>query len=94
MSERIPVIEKITKANDEIAALNLSRLDNKAILLAHLTRRTSLRRAKQLLGKILPDDTMGKIGFLMDRQRKVGSAPNAPQRQSSTSTPSREPNEK
>ena len=28
MSKRIPVIEKITKANDEIAALNLSRLDN------------------------------------------------------------------
>ena len=31
MSERIPVIEKITKANDEIAALNLSRLDNNGI---------------------------------------------------------------
>ena len=31
MSERIPVIEKITKANDEVAALNLSRLDNSDI---------------------------------------------------------------
>ena len=31
MSKRIPVIEKITKANDEIAALNLSRLDNNGI---------------------------------------------------------------
>ena len=72
----------------------LSRLDNKAILLAHLTRRTSLRHAKQLLGKILPDQTMGKIHFLMDRQQKVGSTPNAPQLQQSTSTPSREPSEK
>ena len=72
----------------------LSRLENDAILLAHLTRRTSLRQAKQLLGKILPDEAMSKISFLMDRQRKVGSTPNAPQRQSSTSTPSREPSEK
>jgi ribonuclease Z len=72
----------------------LSRLDNDAILLAHLTRRTGLRHAKQLLGKILPDETMAKIHFLMDRQRKVGSAPNAPQRQSSTRTPNREPSEK
>lgn len=31
MSERIPVIEKITKANDEVAALNLSRLNEKSI---------------------------------------------------------------
>ena len=31
MSERIPVIEKITKANDEVAALNLNRLDNSGI---------------------------------------------------------------
>lgn len=31
MSERIPIIEKITKANDEVAALNLSRLNEKSI---------------------------------------------------------------
>ena len=72
----------------------LSRVDNEAILLAHLTRRTSLRHAKQLLGKILPDRTMAKIHFLMDRQRKVGSTPSAPQLQQSTRTPNREPSEK
>ena len=31
MSERIPVIEKITKANDEIAAMNLNRLNENGI---------------------------------------------------------------
>ena len=42
------------------------RLENKHIIVTHVTRRTSLRRAKHLLRKRVGDAVMDRITFLMD----------------------------
>jgi ribonuclease Z len=70
----------------------LAQLNNQAILLTHLTRRTSLRQARHLLEQTLPTEIMQKIHFLMERQRAARPAqPLHPNR--STQSPTRESNE-
>ncbi|MBN1492354.1 MAG: MBL fold metallo-hydrolase [Phycisphaerae bacterium] len=45
----------------------LPRLACKHIVLTHLTRRSPLKRAKQLLAEMLDADTASRVVFLMDR---------------------------
>ena len=53
MSERIPVIEKITKANDEVAAMNLNRLNGKNIFSVNIMASPGAGKTS-LIEKTLP----------------------------------------
>jgi ribonuclease Z len=44
----------------------LPRLKNEHIIIAHVSRRTGIRRAKHLLRKRIGDEQMKRIHFLMD----------------------------
>jgi ribonuclease Z len=50
---------------DQFAAL-VPKLKNKFIVLTHVSRRTSIRRAKHVLRKMIGDEAMKNIVFLMD----------------------------
>lgn len=69
----------------------LRRLDNAHILLAHVTRRTSIRDAKQMLTKLIADDVMSRVTFLMDgrrwRPRGPAREPGGPKEQQKESGP-------
>jgi hypothetical protein len=61
-----------TKANagrhlhvDAFAAL-LPKLKNPHIILTHVTRRSGIRRSRNILRKLVGDDPMKRIHFLMD----------------------------
>ncbi|GJQ25396.1 MAG: metal-dependent hydrolase [Phycisphaerae bacterium] len=47
----------------------LPRLENEHFLLTHLTRRTSLRQARSMLGRMVPPEVMARVTFLMDSKR-------------------------
>ena len=47
----------------------LQKLDNPHFLLAHVTRRTAISEAKQTLAKMVSQDVMSRITFLMDGRR-------------------------
>ena len=47
----------------------LQKLDNEHFLLAHVTRRTAIGEAKQTLAKMVSEDVMSRITFLMDGRR-------------------------
>jgi ribonuclease Z len=51
---------------DEFAPL-LERMNNKHIIITHLSRRTGVGQAKKMLRKALSEATFKKITFLMDR---------------------------
>jgi ribonuclease Z len=53
----------------------LQKLDNTHILLAHVTRRTSIRDAKQMLTKLVTPDVMSRVTFLMDGRRRRSRGP-------------------
>ena len=44
----------------------LPRLNNKTVVLAHVSRRTGVRRAKQLIRKAVHEELLGNVVFLMD----------------------------
>lgn len=44
----------------------LPRLNNKTVVLTHVSRRTGVRRAKQLLRKAVHEELLGNVVFLMD----------------------------
>ena len=44
----------------------LPKLKNQHIIITHVTRRTSLRRAKKQLAKRIGEEQMARIHFLMD----------------------------
>jgi len=50
----------------------VQRLDNEHIVLSHVTRRTSLRDAQRGLARLVDDDVMSRITFLMDGRRRRG----------------------
>ncbi|MEE8169573.1 MAG: MBL fold metallo-hydrolase, partial [Phycisphaerae bacterium] len=52
-------------------------LDNDYILITHVTRRTGLREAKELLSRLLPDEQMARVRFLMEGKRRRPSPPPA-----------------
>lgn len=45
----------------------LERLENPHIVLTHLSRRTGLRQARQVLSEAVGEDAMARISFLMER---------------------------
>lgn len=50
---------------DEFARI-IPRLKNEAIVIGHVSRRTGIRRAKHILRKLVGDEEMRRIYFLMD----------------------------
>ncbi|MFQ6048459.1 MAG: MBL fold metallo-hydrolase [Phycisphaerae bacterium] len=58
---------------NDLASL-LDRLDNQAILMTHLTRRTTIRQARKILQRLVGRQAAQTIHFLMERPR-VPSAP-------------------
>ena len=44
----------------------LPRLNNKTVVITHVSRRTGVRRAKQLLRKAVHEELLGNLVFLMD----------------------------
>lgn len=53
----------------------LRRLNNPNVVLTHLTRRTSIREAKAILGACLPAEELERVSILMDRPRRGSRAP-------------------
>lgn len=53
----------------------LGRLDNEHIVLSHLSRRTTIREAKQTLSKLVGEETLARVRFLMDGRRFRNRAP-------------------
>lgn len=51
---------------DEFAPL-LERMENKHVLITHLTHRTSITEARKMLQQRLSEETFGKVMLLMDR---------------------------
>lgn len=49
----------------------IPKLKNQHIVISHVTRRTGLRRAKQLLRKRIGDEEMKRVTFLMDLEDAV-----------------------
>lgn len=47
----------------------VQQLENEHIVLSHVTRRTGVRDAKQALAKLVSEQTMSRVTFLMDRGR-------------------------
>ncbi len=47
----------------------LPQMKNDHILLAHVSRRTSIREAKKMLAKMVDEETMSRVKFLMDGRR-------------------------
>jgi ribonuclease Z len=47
----------------------LPRLNNKTVVLSHVSRRTGVRRAKQLLRKAVHEELLGNVVFLMDFEK-------------------------
>jgi hypothetical protein len=56
---------------DEFAPM-LERMNNEYIILTHLTQRTSIGQARDMLKKKLPADVFKKIIILMDRKYRQG----------------------
>ncbi|CAA9379756.1 MAG: hypothetical protein AVDCRST_MAG64-545, partial [uncultured Phycisphaerae bacterium] len=50
---------------DHLAQL-LPRLKNRHVVITHVTRRTGIRRAKRVLQKMVGDELMKNVHFLMD----------------------------
>lgn len=47
----------------------LQRVENEHVLLTHVTRRTGMRDAKRTLAKMVPEEIMSRVRFLMDYRR-------------------------
>jgi ribonuclease Z len=52
----------------------VQRLENEHIVLSHLTRRTSLRDAQRSLSRLVAEEVLSRITFLMDGRRRRGRA--------------------
>lgn len=57
---------------DEFGPL-LGRMNNQYIILTHLTQRTSISEARDMLKKKLPVDIFNKVIILMDRKNRQGN---------------------
>lgn len=55
----------------------LRRVNNEHILLTHVTRRTSLRDAKETLARLIEPELMSQVRFLMDGKRRKPAPPPA-----------------
>lgn len=55
---------------DDLVRL-LPKLKNKHVILTHVSRRTSLRKARNALLKRIGDEAMGRIDFLMDLDKAI-----------------------
>jgi ribonuclease Z len=51
---------------EQFAAVVLPKLNNQNIVIGHVTRRTSVRRARHLLRRLVGDERMKNVHFLMD----------------------------
>lgn len=61
----------------------LPRLENEHVLLTHVTRRTFLKEARRSLTRLVGDEAMGRVKFLMEGKRPrpgpaIPIAPNGP----------------
>ncbi len=56
----------------QLAAV-LARLENPHIVLMHMSRRTGLRRARDLLRKVVAPEDLERITFLMERPHRRGA---------------------
>lgn len=58
----------------------LPRLENEHVLLTHVTRRTFLKEARRSLTRLVGDEAMGRVKFLMEgkRPRQGPAIPNVP----------------
>ncbi len=56
----------------------LPRLENEAIVVSHLTRRTPIREAKRALAGLVVEATLGRVRFLMDGPRNRPRNPRPP----------------
>lgn len=63
---------------DEFGPL-LERMNNRYIVITHLTQRTSVGQARAMLRKRLPSDVFKKIYFLMDRKYRQFGDTNTPE---------------
>ncbi len=63
---------------DEFGPL-LERMNNRYIVITHLTQRTSVGQARAMLRKRLPSDVFKKIYFLMDRKYRQFGDTNIPE---------------
>ncbi len=50
----------------------LGKMENEQFLLHHVSRRTYLREAREILAKLLPPEVMSRVTFLMDRRKASG----------------------
>lgn len=50
----------------------IQRMDNPFVVLTHVTRRTPLREAKESLGKLIHEEMLPRVRFLMDGRRHKG----------------------
>lgn len=53
----------------------LGRLTNAHIVLTHVTRRTGVREGRRMLSKLVPDEVMGRVSFLMEGRRVRAQRP-------------------
>ncbi len=53
----------------------LQRTTNEHVLLTHVTRRTGMRDAKRMLAKLVSEETMNRVRFLMDYRRPRREGP-------------------
>ena len=56
---------------EQFAAVVLPKLNNQHIVIGHVTRRTSVRRARHLLRRIVGEEKMRNVHFLMDFEGSV-----------------------
>lgn len=56
----------------------IQRMDNEFVVLSHLTRRTSLREAKETLARLLHEEMLPRVRFLMDGRRYRSRPPPPP----------------
>jgi ribonuclease Z len=63
---------------DEFGPL-LERMNNRYIVITHLTQRTSVGQARAMLRKRLPSEVFKKIYFLMDRKYRQSGDTNTPE---------------
>ncbi len=47
----------------------LRGLENEHVVLTHMTRRTAIRDAKQVLHRLVDEGTLARVKFLMDGRR-------------------------
>ncbi len=70
---------------DEFGPL-LERMNNRYIVITHLTQRTTVGQARAMLRKRLPSDVFKKIYFLMDRKYRQFGDTNIPEHPTSNSS--------